>query len=68
MARLWSATDSNRSAPDDRRITVRQIIPAQESGAGVSPRRPLLLGLWALAALLFLAERWMSRGPRLGVA
>ena len=71
MAQLWSATDSNRSAPDDRRLTMRQIIPAQESGAGVSPqtpRRPLFLGLWALAALLFLVERGMSRRPRLGVA
>ena len=71
MTRLWSATDSNRSTPDDRRITVRQILPAQESGAGASPqapRRPLFLGLWALAAVLFLAERWMSRRPRLGVA
>ncbi|HJQ67048.1 MAG TPA: BatA domain-containing protein [Gemmatimonadales bacterium] len=70
MARLWSVTDSNRSAADDRRITVRQIIPAQDSEAASpqTPRRPLFLGLWALAALLFLAERWMSRRPRLGMA
>jgi len=66
MARLWAATDSIAAAPDERRVTIRQIIPAQEprpraaDWSGTS-RRSLFMALWVLAALLFLFERWVSR-------
>lgn len=69
MSRLWAAAGMPALAPDNRRMTVQQILPAQSPGreTAYSPnalRRSLFLPFWILAALLFLAERWMSRRPR----
>lgn len=69
MSRLWAAAGSPALAPDNRRMTVQQILPAQSPGreTASSPdalRQSLFLPFWTLAALLFLAERWMSRRPR----
>lgn len=72
LARLWTATDSAAATVDDRRITVSQLTPAYDSaqnrGPQSGPRRSLFLPVWALAVLLFFAERWWSRRPRRSIA
>jgi hypothetical protein len=72
MARLWTATDPVTATVDSPRITVSQLSPAYD---GVQNRRPqrergrsLFLPIWALAVVLFVAERWWSLRPRRAVA
>lgn len=63
MARLWSGVDSIRSTPDDRRITVSQLLPAEgpsESTPPGMPRHSLFMPLWIAAMLAFLLERRLS--------
>jgi hypothetical protein len=72
LARLWTAIDSAPATADDRRITVGQLAPAYDSaqshGARSGPRRSLFLPTWALAVLLFFAERWWSPRRRGSIA
>jgi hypothetical protein len=63
MARLWSGADSLRATPDDRRITVSQLLPAEEPSAPIPPGMPrhsLFVPLWIAAVLAFLLERRLS--------
>jgi aerotolerance regulator-like protein len=63
MARLWSGADSIRVTPDDRRITVSQLLPAEGPSAPMTPgvpRHSLFIPLWIAAVLAFLLERRLS--------
>lgn len=63
MARLWSGADSIRATPDDRRITVSQLLPAEQPSAPMTPgvpRHSLFIPLWIAAVLAFLLERRLS--------
>lgn len=67
IARLWATGSVSNAAADHRRITVQQLTPDLDPEAPPAPsnaRRSLFLPVWVLAMLLFLAERWMSRRPR----
>ena len=66
IARLW-ATGTSNAATDQRRITLQQLTPDLDPASSPAPnhsRRSLFLPVWVLAMLLFLAERWVSRRPR----
>jgi hypothetical protein len=66
IARLW-ATGASNAAADQRRITVQQLTPDLDPETSPAPNRShrsLFLPIWALAMLLFLVERWVSRRPR----
>jgi len=63
MARLWSGSDSISATPDDRRITVSQLLPAEGPSAPMAPgvpRHSLFIPLWIAAVLAFLLERRLS--------
>lgn len=65
IARLWSGrgADSIRSTPDDRRITVSQLLPAEGPSEPMppgTPRHSLFMPLWIAAMLAFLLERRLS--------
>ena len=63
MARLWLGADSIRATPDDRRITVTQLLPAEGRSGPMTPgvpRHSLFIPLWIAAVLAFLLERRLS--------